>query len=43
VNAVYLHHQPVWSKPWAIAVLAAWGVAGIAAASLKFRWEPTPS
>jgi ABC-2 type transport system permease protein len=43
VNAVYLHHHAVWSKPWAIAVLVAWGVAGIAAAALKFRWEPTPS
>jgi ABC-2 type transport system permease protein len=43
VNAVYLHHQAVWSKPWAIAMLVAWGVAGIAAAALKFRWEPTAS
>jgi ABC-2 type transport system permease protein len=42
-NAVYLHHHAFWSKPGAIAVLAAWGVAGLALAALKFRWEPTAS
>jgi ABC-2 type transport system permease protein len=39
-NAVYLHHRSIWSKPGAIAVLVAWGVAGLAVAALKFRWEP---
>jgi ABC-2 type transport system permease protein len=42
-NAVYLHHHAFWSKPGAIGVLAAWGVAGLALAALKFRWEPTES
>ena len=39
-NAVYLHKQAVWSKPGAIGVLAAWGVAGVVVAAFKFRWEP---
>lgn len=43
VNAVYLHHQAIWSKPAAIGILAAWGVAGLVLATLKFRWEPTAS
>ena len=43
VNAVYLHHQAFWAKPEAIGVLAAWGVAGLVLAALKFRWEPTAS
>jgi ABC-2 type transport system permease protein len=43
MNAVYLHHQAVWSKPGAIAVLAAWGVAGLGLAAFKFRWEPMES
>ena len=42
-NAVYLHHHAFWSKPAAIGILAAWGVAGLALAALKFRWEPTES
>jgi len=43
LNAIYLHNHAIWSKPLALAVLAAWGVAGLAVATLKFRWEPTPS
>jgi ABC-2 type transport system permease protein len=43
MNAVYLHNEAVWSKPGAIAVLAAWGVAGLALAALRFRWEPVTS
>jgi ABC-2 type transport system permease protein len=39
-NAVYLHKHAVWSKPGAIGVLAAWGVAGVLVAVWKFRWEP---
>jgi ABC-2 type transport system permease protein len=42
-NAVYLHHHAFWSKPGAIGVLAAWGVAGLVLAALKFRWEPRES
>jgi ABC-2 type transport system permease protein len=43
VNAVYLHHHALWAKPEAIGILAAWGVAGLVLATLKFRWEPTAS
>jgi ABC-2 type transport system permease protein len=40
INSVYLHGQEIWDKTTAIAVLAAWGVAGLAIARRKFRWEP---
>jgi ABC-2 type transport system permease protein len=40
VNAIYLHDQELWDKPTAVAVLAGWGVFGIAVALWKFRWEP---
>jgi len=40
VNAVYLRHHALWSKPLAIGVLAAWGATGLVIAALKFRWEP---
>jgi ABC-2 type transport system permease protein len=43
MNAIYLHHHAIWSKPGALAVLAAWGVAGLALAAFKFRWEPVAS
>ena len=40
VNAVYLHGHAVWSQPEALAVLAAWGVAGLIFTIFRFRWEP---
>jgi len=40
VNAVYLRGHGFWTRPGALAVLAAWGAAGLAVAILKFRWEP---
>jgi ABC-2 type transport system permease protein len=40
VNAIYLHGRELWDKPTAAAVLGAWGIAGIAVAIRKFRWEP---
>jgi ABC-2 type transport system permease protein len=43
VNAVYLHGHGVWTQPGALAVLGAWGVAGLAFTAFKFRWEPTES
>jgi ABC-2 type transport system permease protein len=42
-NGVYLHGRAVWAQPTAIGVLAAWGVAGVVVAALKFRWEPRES
>jgi ABC-2 type transport system permease protein len=40
VNAVYLHRHALWTKPGAIGVLAAWGVAGLVVSVFRFRWEP---
>ena len=40
VDAVYLHSQGFWTQPGAIAVLVAWGVAGLVFTALRFRWEP---
>jgi ABC-2 type transport system permease protein len=40
INAVYLHDRELWNKGTAVAVLAAWGIAGLAIASRKFHWEP---
>jgi ABC-2 type transport system permease protein len=40
VNAVYLHGDAVWTQPEALAILAAWGVAGLVYTIFKFRWEP---
>jgi ABC-2 type transport system permease protein len=41
VNAVYLHGHGFWTQPDALAVLAAWGVAGLVFTLFKFRWEPS--
>jgi ABC-2 type transport system permease protein len=40
VYAVYLHGHQIWSKPGAIAVVAAWGIGGSLVAIRRFRWEP---
>jgi ABC-2 type transport system permease protein len=40
VDAIYLHGQGFWTQPEAIAILAAWGVAGVVFTALKFQWEP---
>ena len=40
VYAIYLHGHAIWSKPGAIAILAAWGIGGAAVALRRFRWEP---
>jgi ABC-2 type transport system permease protein len=40
VNAVYLHRHALWTRPGAIGVLAAWGVAGLVVSLFRFRWEP---
>jgi hypothetical protein len=37
---VYLHGDGVWSQPEALAILAAWGVAGLIFTIFKFSWEP---
>ena len=40
VNAVYLHGHGFWTQPEALAVLAAWGAAGLVFSVLRFDWEP---
>jgi ABC-2 type transport system permease protein len=40
INAIYLHGRELSDEPTAVAVLAAWGVAGLLIARRKFRWEP---
>jgi ABC-2 type transport system permease protein len=40
INAIYLRGHAIWTKPLALAVLAAWGVGGLVVAVFKFRWEP---
>jgi ABC-2 type transport system permease protein len=40
VNAVYLRGHAVWTQPQALAVLAAWGIAGLVFTIYRFTWEP---
>ncbi len=40
INGIYLHGQQLWDKPTAVAVLAAWGLFGMAVALRTFRWVP---
>jgi ABC-2 type transport system permease protein len=40
VQAIYLDGREIWTKPGAIAVVAGWGVGGIAVAARYFGWEP---
>lgn len=39
-EAAYLHGDPMTADPGALAVLAAWGVAGYAVAAKRFGWAP---
>lgn len=40
VGRVYLDAEPVWTGGGAIVVVAAWGLAGLAIALRRFKWEP---
>jgi ABC-2 type transport system permease protein len=40
INAIYLRGHAIWTKPVALAALAAWGLGGLVVAVFKFRWEP---
>jgi ABC-2 type transport system permease protein len=40
INGIYLHGQQLWDKPTAVAVLAGWGLFGMAVALRTFRWVP---
>jgi ABC-2 type transport system permease protein len=41
MNAIYLHGKEIWDRPGSVAVLAVWGLIGLAVAMRAFRWEPT--
>jgi ABC-2 type transport system permease protein len=40
VRDVMVFDEPVWHDPTAIAIVAAWGIAGAVLALRGFRWEP---
>jgi ABC-2 type transport system permease protein len=40
IRNVMLHDQQIWSQATNVAVLAAWGLAGVIVALRSFRWEP---
>jgi ABC-2 type transport system permease protein len=40
---VMLRHEHLWTQGSSIAVVAAWGIAGLIAALLTFRWQPRES
>lgn len=40
VTAVYLDGEPVWEQGASLAIVALWGVAGLAVAARRFRWHP---
>jgi ABC-2 type transport system permease protein len=40
VSAVYLDDEPLWEQGRAIAVVVAWGLAGLLVAVRRFTWEP---
>jgi ABC-2 type transport system permease protein len=37
---VYLDGAALWSRPWSLAVMAAWAAVGLAVAARYFGWEP---
>jgi ABC-2 type transport system permease protein len=41
IRNVMLHGHEIWSQGTNVAVVAAWGVAGVIVALRSFRWEPT--
>jgi len=41
VRNVMLHGHEIWSQGTNVAILAAWGVAGVIVAVRSFRWEPS--
>ena len=41
VRGVFVDGEAIWAHPRAVAMVAAWGAAGVALALRRFRWEPT--
>jgi ABC-2 type transport system permease protein len=40
IRDVMLRGAQIWNRPGAVAVIAAWGIAGAIVAARRFRWEP---
>ena len=40
VTGIVYEDQGIWEQPRAVAVLAAWGIAGILVAAWRFDWQP---
>ena len=40
LTAIVRDGQPIWDEGANVAIVAAWGVAGLTVAALRFRWEP---
>jgi len=40
LRAIYLENAPVWTEIGSLAVVVAWGVAGLVVAVRRFGWEP---
>jgi ABC-2 type transport system permease protein len=40
VNGIYLANESVWSDPGSLAMVAVWGLLGLAIAWRRFGWEP---
>jgi len=40
IRDVMLRGAQIWNRPGAVAVVAAWGIAGAVIAARRFRWEP---
>jgi ABC-type polysaccharide/polyol phosphate export permease len=40
VRAIMLEGQEIWTQGTNVAVVAAWGLAGLIVALRSFRWEP---
>jgi ABC-2 type transport system permease protein len=41
VRDITLHGAQIWDRPGSVAILAAWGLVGLAGALRGFRWEPS--
>jgi ABC-2 type transport system permease protein len=41
IRNVMLHGHEIWSQGTNVAVVAAWGIAGVIVALRSFRWEPS--
>ncbi len=40
---VLLSGREIWDEPRAVAVIAGWGLVGLAVALRRFSWEPSQS